>query len=129
MRDADARRIVAGMTVDQIMANLHAADLDAARRFYVGELGMTEQPLGHDWVTRFIDPSTGAAVQVQTHDATAPEDSAATVKVDDVDAVYAAMRAAGHEIVHPLVTEAWGVRRFFVRSPGGAVLNIAQRHG
>jgi catechol 2,3-dioxygenase-like lactoylglutathione lyase family enzyme len=117
------------MTVDQIMANLQASDLDAARRFYVGELGMTEQALGHDWVTRFIDPSTGAAVQVQTHDATAPEDSAATVKVDDVDAVYTTMRAAGHEIVHPLVTEPWGVRRFFVRAPGGAVLNIAQRHG
>ncbi|QAY60401.1 glyoxalase [Microbacterium protaetiae] len=115
------------MTVTQIMANLHVDDLDGARRFYIDALGMTEEPLGHTWVTRFVDTSTGAAVQVQIHDATAPEDSVATVKVDDVEAAHAAMRAAGHEIVHPLVTETWGVRRFFVRAPGG-VLNIAQRH-
>ena len=34
----------------------------------------------------------------------------------------------GYEIVHPLVTEPWGVRRFFVRAPGGPVLDIAQAH-
>jgi len=116
------------MAVTQIMADLRVDDLDTARRFYVDELGMIEEPLGLDWVTRFIDPATGAAVQVLTRDASAPEDPVATVKVDDVDAVYAQMGAAGFEIVHALVTEPWGVRRFFVRAPGG-VLNIAQRHG
>ena len=34
----------------------------------------------------------------------------------------------GYEVVHPLTTEAWGVRRFFVRSPDGHVLNILQHH-
>nr|WP_274637207.1 VOC family protein [Microbacterium bovistercoris] len=116
------------MTVTEIMADLRVDDLDEARGFYVHTLGMTEQPMGLDWVTRFIDPETGAALQVLTRDATAPEDPIATIKVDDVDASYARMRAAGRDIVHPLVTEPWGVRRFFVRAPGG-VLNIAQRHG
>jgi hypothetical protein len=27
--------------------------------------------------------------------------------------------------VHPLTTEPWGVRRFFVRAPDGNVINIA----
>jgi predicted enzyme related to lactoylglutathione lyase len=33
-------------------------------------------------------------------------------------------RAAGHEIVHPLTDEPWGVRRFFVRDPHGKVINV-----
>ncbi|CAM3445556.1 VOC family protein [Occultella aeris] len=116
------------MTVTQIIADLRVDDLDEARRFYVDGLGLTEQPLGLDWVTRFVDPGTGAAVQVLTRDATAPEDPAASVKVDDVHATYASLRQAGYEIVHPLTTEPWGVVRFFVRTPDGTVLNIVQHH-
>ena len=51
-----------------------------------------------------------------------------SVKVDDVDEAYADAQAAGYKIVHPLTTEAWGVRRFFVRAPDGNVLNIVQHH-
>lgn len=31
---------------------------------------------------------------------------------------------AGTEIVHPLTTEEWGVRRFFYRDPAGRVANV-----
>jgi uncharacterized glyoxalase superfamily protein PhnB len=44
--------------------------------------------------------------------------------VDDVDAALAAAERRGCEIVHPLTDEPWGVRRFFVRGPGGAVVNV-----
>jgi uncharacterized glyoxalase superfamily protein PhnB len=44
--------------------------------------------------------------------------------VEDVDAVHAAMVAAGAEIVHPLTDEPWGVRRFFARDPDGTVVNV-----
>ena len=46
------------------------------------------------------------------------------VYVDDVDAVYARALADGYEIVHPLTDEEWGVRRFFVRTPQGVVVNV-----
>jgi uncharacterized glyoxalase superfamily protein PhnB len=46
------------------------------------------------------------------------------VLTEDVDAAYAEAQEAGHEIVHPLITEPWGVRRFFVRAPDGTVINI-----
>ena len=29
-------------------------------------------------------------------------------------------------MVYPLTDEPWGVRRFFVRAPGGHVINVAQ---
>jgi uncharacterized glyoxalase superfamily protein PhnB len=44
--------------------------------------------------------------------------------VDDVDAAHAAALRAGAAIVHPLTDEPWGVRRFFLRTPDGHVLNV-----
>jgi uncharacterized glyoxalase superfamily protein PhnB len=48
------------------------------------------------------------------------------VLTDDVDGAYEEAQRRGYEIVHPLTTEPWGVRRFFVRAPDGNVLNIVR---
>jgi catechol 2,3-dioxygenase-like lactoylglutathione lyase family enzyme len=76
------------------------------------------------WVARYTSPETGANVQLVTRDATAPEDSVISVHADDVEAAYAEAQELGYEIVHPIVTEALGFRRFFVRAPDGNVINI-----
>ncbi|MDT5327002.1 MAG: hypothetical protein QOF25_4154, partial [Mycobacterium sp.] len=66
-----------------------------------------------------------AVVQLVTRDATAPVDSVISVHVgDQVEAAYEEAQRRGFEIVHPLTTEPWGVRRFFVRAPDGNVVNI-----
>jgi uncharacterized glyoxalase superfamily protein PhnB len=57
-------------------------------------------------------------------DASAPEDSAISVAVDDVDEAYAEARPRGYEIVHALAEEPWGARRCFVRDPNGIVVNV-----
>jgi uncharacterized glyoxalase superfamily protein PhnB len=49
-----------------------------------------------------------------------------SIEVDDVEAVYDRARASGAEIVYPLTAEDWGLRRFFVRDPNGAVINVTQ---
>jgi uncharacterized glyoxalase superfamily protein PhnB len=76
------------------------------------------------WVARCTCPETGARLQLVTRDATSPEDSVVSVTTDDVDSAYAEAQDLGFEIVHPLTTEAWGVRRFLVRAPDGNVVNI-----
>jgi uncharacterized glyoxalase superfamily protein PhnB len=43
-----------------------------------------------------------------------------------LDTVHAKAVDGGFEIVHPLTDELWGVRRFFVRDPNGAVINVMQ---
>ena len=110
-----------------ITANLPVPDVAEAEAFYTGFLGL-EQKFSLGWVARYTQPETGAHLQLVTRDATAPVDSAATVRTDDVDAAYAEAQERGHEIVHPLTTEPWGVRRFFVRAPDGVVFNIAAAH-
>jgi catechol 2,3-dioxygenase-like lactoylglutathione lyase family enzyme len=114
------------MRVIRVTADLTVPDLAEAGAFFTDFLGLEGQDMGLDWVTRVVVPSSGEHIQLLSRDATAPENPVLSVKVDDVDAAYASAQRLGYEIVHPLTTEPWGIRRFFVRAPGGAVLNIAQ---
>jgi catechol 2,3-dioxygenase-like lactoylglutathione lyase family enzyme len=110
--------------VTRIIADLPVADLASAKGFYTGFLGLSTEEFDLGWVARYTSPDTGAHLQLVTRDATAPESPAISVMTDDVDAAYAEAQAAGYEIVHPLTTESWGVRRFFVRAPDGTVVNV-----
>jgi catechol 2,3-dioxygenase-like lactoylglutathione lyase family enzyme len=114
------------MRATRIMANLRVADLDAARDFYADYLGLSTEEFNLGWVARYTSPDTGAAVQLVTRDATAAEDAAVSIHTPDVEGAYAEARQRGYEIVHPLTTESWGVRRFLVRAPDGTVVNVVQ---
>jgi catechol 2,3-dioxygenase-like lactoylglutathione lyase family enzyme len=112
------------MRAKRIMANLRVADIEAAKGFYTDFLGLSIENFHLGWVARYTSPDTGANIQLVTRDASAPEDSVISVHTDDVDGAYAEARQCGYEIVHPMTTEPWGVRRFFVRAPDGTVINI-----
>jgi catechol 2,3-dioxygenase-like lactoylglutathione lyase family enzyme len=101
------------------------ADVDAAKSFYADYLGLSTEEFNMGWVARYTSPETGANVQLVTHDATAPESPVISVHTDDIEGAYAEAQQLGYEIVHPITTEAWGLRRFFVRAPDGSVINIA----
>lgn len=47
-----------------------------------------------------------------------------SIEVGDVDGMYSAARGKGFEIIYPIADEPWDVRRFFVREPSGAIVNI-----
>jgi predicted enzyme related to lactoylglutathione lyase len=112
------------MRAKRIMANLRVADVDAAKTFYTDYLGLSIEEFNMGWVARYTSPDGAANVQLVTEDASAPEDSVISVHADDVDAAYEEAQKLGYEIVHPMTTEPWGVRRFFVRAPDGNVINI-----
>ena len=120
------RTIIGRMRANRITANLHVPDLEGSTDFYTGYLGLSTEEFDLGWVARLASPDTGANVQLVTRDATAPEDSVISVHVDDVDAAFAEAQQRGYEIVHPLTTETWGVRRFLVRAPDGTVVNIVR---
>ena len=112
------------MRAKRITANLRVADVDAARSFYTDYLGLSTEEFNMGWVARYTSPETGANIQLLTRDATASEDAVISVHTDDVDAAFAEAQELGFEIVRPLTTESWGVRRFLVRAPDGNVVNI-----
>lgn len=108
-----------------ITANLSVPDTREARDFYTGFLGLSVEAFDLGWVVNLQSPDGRAAVQLVSRDATSPVDSTISVHVgDEVEAAYADAQRRGLEIVHPLTTEPWGVRRFFVRAPDGTVVNV-----
>lgn len=110
--------------VRRVVANLPVAEPALDAPFWVGMLGMAT-PMDQGWV---VNHSAGTAqVQMISRDATSAEDSAVSVEVESVaalEAVHEQVVGAGWEIVHALGDEPWGVRRFFLRTPGGVVVNV-----
>ena len=108
-----------------VTANLSVPDISQAREFYADYLGLSVEEFNMGWVARFRSPDGRAVVQLVTRDATAPYDSVISVHVGDgVEEAYAEAKRRGYEIVHPLTTEPWGIKRFLVRAPDGNVINI-----
>jgi catechol 2,3-dioxygenase-like lactoylglutathione lyase family enzyme len=100
------------------------SDAEEENREFYGLLGF-EEVMNLGWISTLASPSAPAAqVSFMAADKTAPVTPDMSVEVDDVDAAYAVVRDSGAEIVHPLQDEEWGVRRFFVRDPGGRVINV-----
>ena len=114
------------MRAKRIMTNLRVADIEAAKSFYAGYLGLSTEEFNMGWVARYTSPETGANVQLVTRDASAPEDSVISVLTDDLEGAFEEAQKLGYEIVHPITKEPWGVRRFFVRAPDGNVINIVR---
>ncbi|MEU6003037.1 VOC family protein [Streptomyces sp. NPDC047197] len=111
------------MSIRRAMPDIRTEAMQESRDFY-GLLGF-EEIMNLGWVMTLGSPSNPTAqVTFMSHDKSAPVVPDMSVEVDDVDAVYAAVRESGAEIVHPLQDEEWGVRRFFVRDPNGQVVNV-----
>ncbi|MEW1926989.1 VOC family protein [Streptomyces sp. NPDC088360] len=111
------------MSIRRAMPDIRTEAMEESRDFY-GLLGF-EEVMNLGWVMTLGSPSNPTAqVTFMSHDKSAPVVPDMSVEVDDVDAVYAAVRESGAEIVHPLQDEEWGVRRFFVRDPNGQVVNV-----
>ncbi|MCZ4521414.1 VOC family protein [Rhodococcus ruber] len=113
------------MRTTSIITNLRVPNVDAAKSFYSEFLGLASEEFDMGWVARLTSPDRPVSVQLVTGDVSAPEDSVLSALTDDVDGAYAEAQKLGYEIVYPLTTEPWGVRRFFVRAPDGNVINIA----
>jgi catechol 2,3-dioxygenase-like lactoylglutathione lyase family enzyme len=112
------------MAVKRIVPDLPTTDIAASRAFYTGVLGL-EVAMDLGWIATLVAPgNTAVQLSVMLADASAPVQPDVSIEVDDVDAAHDAARRLGYEIVHPLTDEPWGVRRFFVREPSGAVVNV-----
>jgi catechol 2,3-dioxygenase-like lactoylglutathione lyase family enzyme len=112
------------MAVTRIVPDLTSTSLAEATAFYTDVLGLrVVMDLG--WIVTLADPGRpDLQISLMTRDETAPVVPVASIEVDDVDAAYRLAQERGAEIVHPLTDEPWGVRRFFVRTPGGVVVNV-----
>ena len=106
---------------------LTVTDVDAAVREYCQLLGV-EVLMDLGWVAT-LGTVGGAQFSVMDVDQSAPCNPQMSVEVQDVDDAYQRAQDSGVEIVHPLQDEIWGVRRFFVRTSAGHVVNVLSHGG
>lgn len=112
------------MAVKRIVANIHVPEPAVVLAFYRDVLGL-EILMDHGWIT-----TVGSQASMRVQASFAAEGGSGTpvpalsIEVDDLDAVLAAVRAAGHPLEYGPAEEPWGVRRFFVRDPAGTLVNI-----
>ena len=116
------------MAVPRITPYLQSADFEAMKSFYVGVLGLEvamEEP-GFDFLGLASpdNPSAQIVVGAQGVEPPMPNMGVDVGEPTAVDAAHQAAVDAGHEIVYPLTDEPWGIRRFFVRDPSGAVVSV-----
>jgi catechol 2,3-dioxygenase-like lactoylglutathione lyase family enzyme len=114
--------------VVRVVADLPVPDPAVDTPFWTDLLGL-ETAMDQGWVVNHRAAGVSMPVQVQlvSRDATAPVDPAVSVEVDTparVDDLHTRAVRAGLRIEHPPTDEPWGVRRFFVRTPGGIVVNV-----
>lgn len=110
------------MKIERIAPILTVDDLATAVAEHTGVLGM-EVVMDMGWIA-FLSDDAGHQIGLMTTDATAPINPDISVFVDDVEAAHDSAVQSGLEIVHPLSTEEWGVRRFFYRGSSGRVINV-----
>ena len=114
------------MKVRRIVANIAAADIAAARRFYVDVLGL-DVLMDHGWIATFGNAERASVqVSVATEGRSGTPVPDLSIEVDDLDEALQRARAAGFEPEYGPADEPWGVRRFYVRDPLGKLVNVLQ---
>jgi catechol 2,3-dioxygenase-like lactoylglutathione lyase family enzyme len=113
------------MAVKRIKPNIQSDRFDESRTFYEDVIGLEEHG-GLDWILFFGTDTREVQLSVMKLDVKAGIHPDVSIEVDDVDAVHERAVQARAEIVYPLTDEDWGLRRFFVRDPNGAVINVTQ---
>jgi catechol 2,3-dioxygenase-like lactoylglutathione lyase family enzyme len=114
-----------GVAVRRIKPNILSERFDESRAFYNDVIGLGGGD-GLDWILFFGTDQREVQLSVMKLDIKAHVHPDVSIEVDDVDEVYERARAAGAEIVYPITDEDWGLRRFFVRDPNGAVINVTE---
>ena len=110
------------MGVRRVVPDLTTNRLDETRAFYQDVFGF-EVGMDLGWIVTLVSPDNPTAQlslfpggeRIQPH---------ISIEVDDVDAVHEEAMRAGHDVVYGPTDEDWGVRRFFVRDPGGVIVNV-----
>ncbi len=113
------------MAVKRIKPNILSERFDESRSFYTGVIGLEEGD-GLDWILFFGTDQREVQLSVMALDIKARIHPDVSIEVDDVDVVHLRAVAAGAEVVYPLTDEEWGLRRFFVRDPNGAIINVTE---
>jgi predicted enzyme related to lactoylglutathione lyase len=143
-REAPASPSVGVMPPSITHTPVYVTDLDEALAFYTERVGfqvredaaagpsmrwLTVASPGdeHELLLAAIDQHVAAVDRAAMRELVAKGTLAVFVRVDDVDAVFDALSAAGAEVLQEPIDQPYGVRDCGVRDPSGNHLRLSQR--
>jgi catechol 2,3-dioxygenase-like lactoylglutathione lyase family enzyme len=110
--------------IKRAVPNFRSEEPAASQEFYEA-LGF-ELAMDMDWIATFVSSANSTAQVTLIREDPSGFHPDATIEVEDVDAVHAKVVEGGYDVVYGPADEPWGARRFFVRDPNGALLNVMQ---
>ncbi len=111
----------------RVVPNIYSDNIKKSEEFYVDFLGM-ELVMDLQWVLTFASRENHSAqITILKNDKNESPNNKAiflSIEVADVDKLYEKAKQQNIEIVYEITDEDWGVRRFFVKEPNGATINL-----
>jgi predicted enzyme related to lactoylglutathione lyase len=115
------------VAIKRIVPNIFSLDLTQSKQFYTDFLGM-ELVMDMGWVMTFASKDNPtlqiSIVQFDKEGSLDNTTAFLSIEVSDIDLLYERATNLNCEIVYPITNEPWGVRRFFVKDPNGATINL-----
>ncbi|SMD16918.1 VOC family protein [Pedobacter nyackensis] len=112
------------MKVKRIVIDVHSENLDLAKQFYGGILGL-DLLMDHGWITTYgSDEQQHVQISFASEGGSGASIPDLSIEVDDINEALRRMQAAKIPIEYGPIDEPWGVRRFFVRDPFNKLINI-----
>jgi len=115
----------------RIVPNIYSNDMEASKKFYIKFLDM-ELVMDREWVLTFaskVNPK--AQISIFQNDEKKSLDNKAiflSIEVSDINQWYERANKQKIEIVYPITIEPWGIKRFFIKEPNGATINLLSHH-
>ncbi|HWV70595.1 MAG TPA: VOC family protein [Pseudosphingobacterium sp.] len=111
----------------RIVPNIYSNDVEKSKQFYVEFLELN-LVMNMGWILTFASKENPTAqISIFQNDKKEELDNTAiflSIEVSDIDKLYERAKKQNWKIVYPITDEPWGVRRFFVKDPNGATINL-----
>ena len=115
------------ISINRIVPNIFSNDLENSKQFYTNFLEM-DLVMDMEWILTFASKENPTSqISIIQFDKQGKLDNTATflsIEVSDIDKLYERAKKQNIDIVYPITEEPWGVKRFFVKDPNGATINL-----
>ncbi len=120
-------------TVTRLLPNICTDKMEETRDFYMELLGFVVGFEHKGWYIQMASPEKPElqiGIMRLDHEFTPrpfqhpPQGVIISVQVEDVEAIYAAVKARDFEMVQGICDEEFGMRRFMVADPNGLLVNV-----
>jgi uncharacterized glyoxalase superfamily protein PhnB len=113
--------------VFRIVPNIYSDNMKESKKFYIQFL-QSDLVMDMQWILTFASKTNPSAqisiLKNETKHKIDNQNTFLSIEVSNVDELYHRAKEHNYEIPYELTDEDWGVRRFFVKDPNGATLNI-----